>query len=462
MIRKLAIMVMISASIASSGPSRKALLIGNDAYLVKPLRNAVNDAKALGTALSSIGYATYVQLDLNREMLQHSIADFAEQIQPGDTALVFYSGHGLQSEGQNYLIPTDFRVTSEADVKTQGYALADILNLLGARGASTKIVILDACRNNPFVQNRSLENGWAAVQPVQASSAGTFIAFGTAPGSVASDNAQELNGLFTKMILRYLSQPLEIYELFQRVRADVIRDSGGLQVPWVASSLISEFHLMPIIDDTSAGAKTAELPAPGLVALDAPSQSTTSRSIPLPTRRDPAVSVNILVREGVALAQHEDYEEAVRSLSEALTLDPSCSIARRLLGLIFHILGKTTDAVKEYDQALSIDPLDYRAYYYRCLVTASRDPASAARDCGASMGLQPNFAGAHFGLATSLFSLGQMQQSYAEVSRSLSLSPHSGVAYALRGKISTAIGKRAAADRDFHTAAQVLSASGPQ
>ncbi len=442
-------------------PHRQALIFGNDNYSsANALKNARNDASAVAAALSSLGYTTVLQLDADRKVMSEAIATFADGLKPGDLALLYYSGHGLQVDGENYLVPTDYsRVTTPDEVRTQGISLSAILNEMEKHGATTQIIILDACRDNPFLATRSVKGGWADV----AGSPGTFLAFGTAPGSTASDNPGEGHGLFTQAFLKYLGSQMDINDLFESVRADVIRESNSLQIPWVATSLAGPLHLSPQLDPPLS-APFPQLPRSTRSETESLAGIVSPRSAvaqPATTASSNSTnSVGVLVKQGVLLAQQENYQEAVRSLSAALALDPHCSIALRIIGLIFHLMGRSTDAIGELDQALTSDPQDSRAYYYRCLITLPKDPVSAIKDCEAAVGLEPRFAPAHIGLSNAFLMLGQVDKAYSEAQTAIQLNPTSPRGYSMRGRVETSLGKYLSAQEDYSQAVR-LSSSDP-
>ena len=445
--------VGISAGCVYSSP-RQALIIGNDNYPGNVLKNARNDANAIAEVLASLGYKTTLQLDADRKTMDDTITTFADGLNSGDIALVYYSGHGLQVDGENYLVPIDFHISTADDVPRQGYSLSAILQKLANRGARSQVIILDACRDNPFLRDRSLRNGWAS----PATPEGIFLAFGTAPGSTASDNPGAVNGLFTQALLRYLkSSDLEVEQLFAKVREDVARESNGLQVPWVASGLIGTLHLIPQLDSTPVqGTPSIRT---GLVSPNLPGP----RSVVTKREGQPNnASVNTLVQQGLLLVEQQNYQEAVRSLSAALAIDPHCSIALRVIALIFHILGRSTDAMSEIDQALLADPGDPLPYYYRCLIALPNDPASAIRDCEAAVGLQPSFAPAHIELSNALLMLGQTGKAYTEAKTAILLDPNSALAYSMLGKVEASLGNYPAAQQDYAVAVRLSTSERSQ
>jgi Tfp pilus assembly protein PilF len=447
----------VGLAFADPGVNRHILVIGNDSYPGNELKNARNDARSVADTFASLGYKVTLQLDVNHHQMADAITNFASSLHKGDVALLYYSGHGFQINGENFLVPVDFKVISPSSAIEQGYGLSAVLEQLIRRGTTTQVVILDACRNNPFLATRSLRGGWAEFP----TSAGTFLAFGTAPGSTASDNPAQPHGLFTQSFLKYVTSPLDIGQMLDEVRQDVIRSSAGMQVPWVATSLIGSLHLVPQLD---ASANAVQAPASPVTTakLVAPRSASSGVGVPAPAvASTPAAvtaetdSVPVLLRQGVQLAERKNYDEAIRSLSAALAIDPRCGFALRLLGLIFHLIGRGEESSTAFDRALTANPADADAYYYRCLTDSQDNPESAVRDCEAAIGIRPDFARAHFALANALLASGHADAAYTEINKAIQWEPSFGLAYALRGKVLSALGRPGNATRDYQTAARL-------
>ncbi len=227
------------------GIGRYALVVGNDAYSRSPLLNAVNDARAMGRTLRETGFSVETVIDADYPTFDRAIDIFADRLSPGDVALFYYAGHGVQVEGLNYLIPVDLERANAAKVKYRALPADLIRERMEHSGARLAILILDACRDNPFHGTRSAGPGLAQM----VTGIGTFIAFSTAPGRTAADDLPSGgdldagNGLFTHHLIRTLETPgLSIDEVFNEVRHKVYRDSDGRQIPWTASSLIGSFY----------------------------------------------------------------------------------------------------------------------------------------------------------------------------------------------------------------------------
>jgi uncharacterized caspase-like protein len=219
----------------AAGERRLAYVVGNDAYAGAPLRNAVADARTMAATLREVGFEVLEATNVDLVALERGVDQFVARLQPGDVALFFYAGHGVQIEGENYLSPVDFRGGDEVDLKYRGYSATRVHEKLAK--ARVRVIVLDACRDNPFRTTRSGRGGLAEL-----SARGSLIAFATGPGSTASDNPNAANGLFTSRLAEALKEPgLTATEVFRRVRAEVNEASGGRQFPWVSDGLIGDF-----------------------------------------------------------------------------------------------------------------------------------------------------------------------------------------------------------------------------
>ena len=444
--------VSLYSMMAICAPTRHALVIGNDTYPGNSLQNARNDATAMAAALTSLGYVTTLSLDADRHSMADEIDTFSASLTSGDAALVYYAGHGLQVNGENYLVPVDFHVTDETDVKYQGYALSALIAKLTEHGAVTQIIILDACRDNPFLRSRSVSGGWASV----GSSAGTFLAFGTAPGSTASDDPSEGHGLFTKSLLQFLPSQLDIEQMFQKVRQDVIQKSNGHQVPWTSSSLIGSFHVDPTEDATAPNLQ--------ILADNNNSRDLMSRSrsvLQSSNQRDATAATNNsdqenqLLTSALTSVRGLDFSKAITSLQSVLSIDSRCSLALRLLGALYHLTGRGVDAAEMLNQAIQADPTDVLSYSYRCLLNVAQDAASSQTDCQRAISIQDNLPQSHIGLALDLVTAGQISKAYNEATKAITLDPTSALGFTLRGDIASAENHRGLAQQDYTRATKI-------
>jgi uncharacterized caspase-like protein len=261
--RPLAIVIalLLSADPAAA-EKRIALVVGNSAYQnVTRLDNPRNDATLMAETLSSLGFTLIggrAQLDLDKAALDTDVQDFGRQIQGADVALFYYAGHGLQVNGSNYLVPVGANPTREADVDFQMVDTNLVLRQMQGSGTRLNVVILDACRNNPFGARgyRATDGGLAQMRAPE----GTLISYATQPGSVAQDGSNG-HSPYTKALATTIKQAgLDIFQTFNQVGLTVKRETGGSQQPWVSSSPIegSFYFVAP----AAAGPKVAISPQP--------------------------------------------------------------------------------------------------------------------------------------------------------------------------------------------------------
>ena len=220
--------------------SRVALVIGNAAYPSSRLRNPVNDATAVAERLRALGFEVTLKTDVKQREMTRAVSVFGQSVKPRGVALFYYAGHGLQVRGRNFLVPIDAEIESEASARSEAVDLDLVLEQLGPSRLS--MVILDACRNNPFENKfRSVGGGLAQVDAPK----GTLLAYATAPGKVASDG-EGAHGLYTEEILKAIDVPgIKVEEVFKRVRVNVIKATGGEQIPWESSSLTGDYYFRP-------------------------------------------------------------------------------------------------------------------------------------------------------------------------------------------------------------------------
>ena len=253
-----------------AGGRRVALVIGNDNYPRSPLLNARNDARAMASSLRELGFAVTLLEDVTRNQMVGSVSEFSEALRPDDVAFFFYAGHGVQLEGENYLVPADFDGSSSTAARLNTLPVGELQSALGR--ARVSVIVLDACRNNPFGNARS---GGRGLAPIEAR--GNIIAFATGAGQTASDNPAAGNGLFTGQLLATLREPnLPLRDIFYRVRQRVYQATNGQQFPAVYDGLLGEVVLradptagpvppIAVAPNMSAGpSATAPAPAPPL------------------------------------------------------------------------------------------------------------------------------------------------------------------------------------------------------
>lgn len=233
---------VLPATLLAQAERRVALVVGNGQYQnAGVLRNPVNDARAVAQSLQRLGFNVMLRENRSQREMAQDIREFGRQLDQNTVALYYYSGHGIQVKGENYVVPVDAAIENEEEVEYATVNVGLVMAQMEAARSRVNIVFLDACRNNPFARSfRSSSNGLAMMN----APAGTFIAYATAPGDVASDGtAAAGNGLYTQQLLRFLNQPgLPIEQMHKQVRIAVTQASNGDQVPWESSSIMGDFY----------------------------------------------------------------------------------------------------------------------------------------------------------------------------------------------------------------------------
>jgi uncharacterized caspase-like protein len=244
--------VVVGALLAGSDPAlaenRLALVIGESAYRsVTPLPNPANDATQMSKLLSDAGFDVTAAADLSQKQMNDRVGEFAAKVAakgPDTVALVFYAGHGLQVDGENFLVPVDVDPKREADIALQAVRLNDILNTLNSVPSRMRIVLLDACRNNPFpALNQTAGRGLAMVD-TKSGAPGTFVSFSTSPGAEAEDGGGADSPYTTALVTVARTPGLPIEQAFKQVRLAVNKATDGRQTPWDSSSLTEDFSFI--------------------------------------------------------------------------------------------------------------------------------------------------------------------------------------------------------------------------
>ena len=242
---------------AQAGEPRHALVIGNAAYASAPLVNSANDAQAVAKVLVKAGFKVDLKINASQKQMQEAVTHFGDRLKTGGAGLFYFAGHGVQIKGRNFMLPVGSEIAREDEVPYKAVDVQQVLDKMDTAKNRINMVVLDACRDNPFARaSRSSAGGLSSVDaPI-----GSLIAFATAPGSVASDG-KNANGLYTQHLLANIERPgTPIEEVFKRVRLGVRLDSNGTQVPWESTSLEGDFYFFPPAPNAKAAPTT--LPAP--------------------------------------------------------------------------------------------------------------------------------------------------------------------------------------------------------
>jgi tetratricopeptide (TPR) repeat protein len=472
-----------------AGPHRVALVIGNNAYPAAPLKNAVNDAVAVAAALNRHGFLVQRYTDVTLDALERAINQFLSTVKIGDVALVYYSGHGMQIDGDNYIIPTSFAPKDEIDAKHTSYSVDRLMERLAERDPRLNVLILDACRDNPFHPTRSQIKGWAPVN----TGWGTFVAFATAPGSTASDNPGGVNGLFTSKLIGALEQPgWSLDAIFSWVRKQVFLESKGQQLPWTSSSVIGDFYFIPPAATSSTQTRESSFdensPYAGGIrhikagkyaeALDlfetASRLGNTSERGFRNARTDHSLdpvraalaaytgeiqtnprSVRAFRSRGDAQLELGEIDKAIADYTVAIGLDPGVHDNYRKRALAYVIANRGSLAIADLKN-LSNVPSTWEDYYIRSLALIQENHVrEALSDAAIATGLASPRNGTPYGAkANAEYALGQYQPALADAAICIERSPDSATCYEIRGNVYRALGNVLEAAEMFRLATE--------
>jgi hypothetical protein len=402
---RLTLLTTLVLSIASIVPSvaadRFALVIGNAKYpdADAPLKEPINDARDIADELKRDGFAVDIGENLTGDGMRRAFDKLYGHIKPGSVALIFFSGFGIQSNRQSYMIPVDAQIWSEPDVRRDGFSLEAVLGEINNRGAGVKIALIDASRRNPF--ERRFRSFSAGLAPVIAPN-GTLVMYSAALSSVISDNGST-HSLFVQELLKEIRVPdLMAEETLNRTRVGVTRASRSEQVPWISSSLAEDFSFIP-----GSGARPqvssnppSPAPSPGPVAAlpppAAPAPPPLPRYDPPPKAEVPAPPADKAQQPNEALPPPSIADDpTIKSLTEKLVDNPDDAGAHYRRGQVYASKGAYALAIKDFDDSLRLNPKDVEAYNNRCWArTVIGDLQAALRDCNEALRLRPNFVDA--------------------------------------------------------------------
>lgn len=287
----------IASEAIAASEFRTALVIGNNSYKNGALRNPVNDARAVADKLKLLGFKVLLRENATRDVMYQAIDEFASSLHAGGVGLFFYAGHGMQIKGKNFLVPVDTNIQAEEDIEFLGIDANMVLSRMDAARSRVNLIVLDACRNNPFARNdRSGTMGLAHMDAPK----GTLIAFSTAPGSLAKDNGGS-NSVYTKHLIEYLATPaLPVEQMFKEVRVAVARETQDKQIPWESSSLMGDFYFVspgnsgkPAVAEPAAQGAQPDVARPSHIEAQASGAVPTaaqqevgqsSRNLPIPSK----------------------------------------------------------------------------------------------------------------------------------------------------------------------------------
>jgi hypothetical protein len=443
---RLALFLTLFFSVASVAPSfaageRYALVIGNAKYpdAEAPLKEPINDARDIAEELKRDGFNVDIGENLTGEQMRRAFDRLYGKVKPGSVALIFFSGFGVQSSRQSYMIPVDAQIWTEPDVRRDGFSLETVLGEINSRGAGVKIALIDASRRNPF--ERRFRSFSAGLAPVIAPN-GTLVMYSAALSSVVSDNGSD-RSLFVKELLKEIRTPdLMAEETLNRTRVGVTRASRQEQVPWISSSLAEDFSFIPsgsgprppstpsgpVATAPAAPAPAppppppAPAPPPPVVAAPAPPPPAPSKPVeaaipPPPPPAKPAESAS-----PTALALADD--PTIKNLNDKLKDNPDDAAALYRRGQVYASKGAYELAIKDFNNSLRLNPKDVEAFNNRCWArTVIGDLQAALKDCNEALRLRPNFVDALDSRGLVNLKSGQNKNAIADFDAALKINP---------------------------------------
>jgi hypothetical protein len=441
---RLALLFTLLFSVASVAPSfaageRYALVIGNAKYpdAEAPLKEPINDARDIAEELKRDGFNVDIGENLTGEQMRRAFERLYAKIKPGSVALIFFSGFGVQSSRQSYMIPVDAQIWTEPDVRRDGFSLETVLGEINSRGAGVKIALIDASRRNPF--ERRFRSFSAGLAPVIAPN-GTLVMYSAALSSVVSDNGSD-RSLFVKELLKEIRTPdLMAEETLNRTRVGVTRASRQEQVPWISSSLAEDFSFIPsgsgprpaspppgpVAAAPAAPPVPAPAPAPAPPPVAAPAPPPPPPAPPKPVEAaippppPPAKPTESPSPTAIALAD----DPTIKSLTARLSDNPDDAAALYRRGQVYASKGAYELAIKDFNNSLRLNPKDVEAFNNRCWArTVIGDLQAALKDCNEALRLRPNFVDALDSRGLVNLKSGQNKNAIADFDAALKINP---------------------------------------
>lgn len=444
---------------------RFALVIGNAKYpdADAPLKEPINDARDVADELKRDGFSVEIGENLTGDAMRRAFDKLYGKIKPGSVALVFFSGFGIQSARQSYLLPVDAQIWTESDVRRDGFSLETVLGELNSRGAGVKIALIDASRRNPF--ERRFRSFSAGLTPVIAPN-GTLVMYSAALASVVSDAGGD-HSLFVQELLKEIRVPdLMAEETLNRTKMGVTRASRGEQVPWISSSLAEDFSFIPGAGGSRPAttpappaapaviannpppappapptpppppkpADTAAAPAPAAPAAPAPApapppapkpQIEAALPPPPPPVKpiDPAPAPAPSTDSGPSASALAD-DPTIKGLTAKIAANPDDVNALYRRGQVYASKGAYNLAIKDFDDTLRINSKDVEALNNRCWTrTVVGDLQGALKDCNEALRLRPNFVDALDSRGLVNLKSGAVKNAIADFDAALKINP---------------------------------------
>lgn len=443
--------------LAQAGGGRVALVIGNATYPDdnRPLPQPVKDARAIAEELRRAGFDVTTGEDMTKQRLRAALDAFRAKIRPGSSALLFFSGYGIQTGKQSYIIPVDAQIWTEGEVRRDGISVESILADMNSAGASVKVVIVDGARRNPFERRfRGFSAGLASL----AAPAGTLAMYSAAPDKVANESDGE-NSLFVGELLKEMRSPgLSAEAIFNNTRMGVSRASKNEQVPWVSSSLIEDFHFSRA-PATAPAVTTAPPPPPpppapepkvSVVTPPPPPPPPVPAVVPEPPKPVPPPVVEVPPPPPPPAVRRD---AVIRDLDAQIEKNPRDAEAFYKRGQAWAERREYAMAAEDFGQAIRINPTDAEAFNNRCFTRAVLGQLDAAlSDCDEALRIKPNYPDALDSRGLVHLRLGNPDKAIADYDQAVRMNPRMASALFGRGKAKIRKGDTSAGNADIRSA----------
>ena len=464
---------------AQQSDTRVALLIGNAAYpdAEAPLRDPVNNVRSLADELRRTGFDVDIGENLTKEAMRAAIDRFYGKIKPGSTALLFFSGYGIQSDRQTYVIPVNAQIWTEADVRRDGYSFDLLLAEMNKRGAGVKIAILDASRRNPFERRfRAVAAGLAPVIVPK----GTIVMYAAAPGAVARDGDRPI---FVSELIKEIRGPGRIEEAFNRTLVAVSRSSQGEQVPMVflfpgRGFLVCDGRACsprpgagrgrgrekacgsaPVVEEKKPAPPPSDPDANARREYQSAERVGTKKSWEDFVARYPSGRYADMAREQIAKlappaapAVRAD-DPVIKELDTKIRLNPGDAVAYYKRGQLYAQRGEFARAVRDFDEVLRLNPRDPEALNNRCWARAViGELQPALKDCDNALEIRPRYLDAHDSRGFVNLKMGQASSAIADYDAALKIDPRHASSLYGRGIAKLRVGNAAGGNGDIAAA----------
>jgi tetratricopeptide (TPR) repeat protein len=408
--------------------NRLALLIGNSNYkYAGKLDNPINDVRAIEKVLKQLGFTVLKYEDCSQNTIKKAIDKFGRQLKTKDVGLFFYAGHGVQVNGYNYLLPINAKLENENDAEYDCVRAGRILAKMESAGSKTNIVILDACRANPFERAWRRGEKGSGLAFMNAPS-GSLIAYSTAPGKTALDGGGR-NSPYTRALLKHIDKPdITIIQMFQRVRSTVMKQSDKKQIPWESTSLRGDFYF-------SGGERINTTKKPNIKSsmIDQNKDDEYIKKLTKNIEINPNTP-GAYIKRGVAYFNTEQYGNAIQDFTKAIDLNPEHRSAYFPRGKAYFNLGQYIKAIQDFTKAIDLNPEHRFAYNGRGnAYNKLGQYTKAIQDYTKAIDVDSKSSRAYTGRGFSYFALKQYTKAIQDFTQAIDVNPHSVRAYNGRG-----------------------------